>query len=624
MSQSTLLRERRFAPFFWVQFFGALNDNVLKQAIVVLFATTMSASDSNNLAQIAVGLFIAPYFLFSATAGQLAEKYEKSALIRATKVLELFIVLGAGVAFWFSSSIGLLILLSLLGLQSTLFGPVKFAILPRVLREHELVGGNGLVEMGTYVAIITGQIIGAELISRGEDGRHWVSVVLIAAAVIGYLASRMVPKVPSEVPDLKLSLNLFSETWRTIVFAHEKRAVWLSVLGISWFWLYGALFLTPLPTFATHTLGGTASVATLFMVVFSIGVGVGSLLCERLSSGHIELGLVPFGSIGLSVFAIDAYFASHGLHGGASIVGPFDVLGDARYWRLLLDFLLIGVFGGLYSVPLYALIQHRSDADKRARIIAGLNIISSLFLVGSAVIGILCLSVIGLSIPQQFLVAAALNVLVAIYIYSLLPEFLMRFCMWIMMRVMYRLRAEGTEHVPAEGAAILVCNHVSFVDGFILSAAIRRPVRFVMWYRIYQLPVLNWFFRAGGAIPIAGRREDPALMDAAFATVKQALSEGELVGIFPEGLITYNGEISPFKNGIERMLADTPVPVIPMALKGLWGSWFSRRGGPAMAKRPFRRFRSKVDLVIAPPIAPSDADAAHLETVVRGLRGDAR
>jgi hypothetical protein len=624
MSQSALLRERRFAPFFWVQFFGAFNDNVMKQAIVVLFATTMTESESNNLAQIAVGLFIAPYFLFSATAGQLAEKYEKSGLIRGTKVLELVIVLGAGVAFWFSSSVGLLVLLMLLGLQSTLFGPVKFAILPRVLREDELVGGNGLVEMGTYVAIIGGQIIGAELISQGEHGRHLVSAVLIAAAVIGYLASRWVPKVPSEVPDLKLSLNLVSETWRTITFAHENRAVWLSVLGISWFWLYGALFLTPLPTFATHTLGGSASVATLFMVVFSIGVGVGSLLCERLSSGHIELGLVPFGSIGLSVFALDAYFASHGLHGTSIVVGPFDVLADSHYWRLLLDFLLIGVFGGLYSVPLYALIQHRSDKDKRARIIAGLNIISSIFLVASAVIGILCLSVLGLSIPQQFLVAAVLNVVVAIYIYSLLPEFLMRFVMWVMMRVMYRLRAEGTENVPAEGAAILVCNHVSFVDGFILSAAIRRPVRFVMWYRIYRLPILHWFFRASGAIPIAGRREDPALMEAAFATVKKALSDGELVGIFPEGLITYNGEISPFKNGIERMLEATPVPVIPMALKGLWGSWFSRRGGPAMVKRPFRRFRSKVDLVIAPPIAAARATPEHLESVVRDLRGAAR
>lgn len=624
MSQSALLRERRFAPFFWVQFFGAFNDNVLKQAIVVLFATTMTADESNNLAQLAVGLFIAPYFLFSATAGQLAEKYEKSGLIRGTKILELFIVLGAGVAFWFSSPLGLLILLSLLGLQSTLFGPVKFAILPRVLREEELVGGNGLVEMGTYVAIIGGQIIGAELISRGEDGRHWVSGVLIAAAVIGYLASRLVPKVPSEVPDLKLSFNLFAETWRTIVLAHDKRAVWLSVLGISWFWLYGALFLTPLPTFATHTLGGTASVATLFMVVFSIGVGVGSLLCERLSSGHIELGLVPFGSIGLTLFALDAYLASRGLHGTAELVGPLDVLADSRYWRLLFDFAMIGVFGGLYSVPLYALIQHRSDKDKRARIIAGLNIISSLFLVASAAIGILCLSVLGLSIPQQFLVAAGLNVLVAIYIYSLLPEFLMRFVMWIMMKVMYRLRAEGTERVPAEGPAILVCNHVSFVDGFIVAAAIRRPVRFVMWYRIYQLPILNWLFRAGRAIPIAGRREDPVLMEAAFDTVKKALSEGELVGIFPEGLITYDGEISPFKSGIERMLEESPVAVIPMALKGLWGSWFSRRGGPAMAKRPFRRFRSKVDLVVGEPVAPSDASPAHLESLVRAMRGEAR
>jgi 1-acyl-sn-glycerol-3-phosphate acyltransferase len=623
MSQSALLRERRFAPFFWVQFFGAFNDNALKQAIVVLFATTLSATESAQFSNLAVGLFIAPYFFFSATAGQLAEKYEKAALIRATKLFELFIVLGAAVALYFGSAPGLLSLLTLLGLQSTLFGPVKFAILPKVLRTEELVGGNGLVEMGTYVAIIVGQIVGAELISLGENGRHLVSAVLIVVGLLGYGASRAIPEVPSEVPDLKVSLNLFSETWRTLVFAHEKRAVWLAVLGVSWFWLYGALFLTQLPTFATHDLGGTASVATLFMVVFSVGVGVGSLLCERLSSGNIELGLVPFGSIGLTVFAVDTYFGAHGIPHSATLIGPLDVLSHAAYWRLIIDFLMIGVFGGLYSVPLYALIQHRSDKDKRARIIAGLNIVSSLFLVASAAIGIVCLGVLGMSIPQLFLVAAALNAIVAFYIYTLLPEFLLRFVIWLMMHTMYRLRSSGTEHFPAEGPALLVCNHVSFVDGFILSAACKRPVRWVMWYRIYHLPILHWLFRAGGAIPIAGRREDPALMEAAFATVKKALDEGELVGIFPEGLITYNGEINAFKPGVDRILEASPVTVIPMALRGLWGSWFSRQGGVAMKKVP-RRFRSQVELVVGPPIPATDATPERLEAEVRKLRGDAR
>lgn len=633
MSQSALLRERRFAPFFWVQFFGAFNDNALKQAIVVLFATTLSASASAELSNVAVGVFIAPYFLFSATAGQLAEKYEKASLIRATKLLELVVVIGAAIALHYDSSTGLLALLGLLGLQATLFGPVKFAILPRVLRTEELVGGNGLVEMGTYVAIIVGQIVGAELISSGERGRTLVSVVILGVAILGLASSYLIPEVPSEVPHLRLSPNLFAETWRTIVFAHEKRAVWLSVLGVSWFWLYGALFLTNLPTFATHDLNGTASVATLFMVAFSVGVGVGSLLCERLSGKTIELGLVPFGSIGLTLFAIDAWLAAGGIGPAAETIGPLEVLRDATYWRLLLDFALIGVFGGFYSVPLYALIQHRSDPDKRARIIAGLNIVSSVFLVLSAVIGIVCLSSLGLSIPQLFLVAALLNGLVAVYIYSLLPEFLLRFVIWMLMRTMYRLHTTGTERVPAEGPAVLVCNHVSYVDGFMLTAAFRRPVRWVMWYWIYELPLLHWLFRAGRAIPIAGKKESPELMEKAFAEVKKALSEGELVGIFPEGLITHTGEINPFRPGIDRILDETAVPVVPMALKGLWGSWFSRRGGKAMVKRP-RRFWSKIELVVGEPIAPTKAPdggyrhvddiPAVLEREVRALRGEHR
>jgi len=633
VSQSALLRERRFAPFFWVQFFGAFNDNALKQAIVVLFATTLGATESAALSNLAVGIFIAPYFLFSATAGQLAEKFEKAALIRATKLLELAVVIGAAIALHFDSAAGLLALLGLLGLQATLFGPVKFAILPRVLRTEELVGGNGLVEMGTYVAIIAGQIVGAELIASGQTGRTLVAVVLFVVAAAGLGAAYLIPPVPSEVPELRLSANLFAETWRTITFAKEKRAVWLAVLGVSWFWLYGALFLTNLPTFATHDLGGTASVATLFMIAFSVGVGVGSLLCERLSGGTIELGLVPFGSIGLTVFAIDAFFAAGAIGTSPVELGPLAVLRDPTYWRLLLDFVLIGVFGGFYSVPLYALIQHRSDPDKRARIIAGLNIVSSVFLVGSAAIGIVCLGPLHLTIPQLFLVAAVLNGLVALYIYSLLPEFLLRFVTWILMRTMYRLRAEGTEHVPAEGPAVLVCNHVSYVDGFMLSAAFRRPVRWVMWYRIYQLPLVNWLFRAGRAIPIAGRREDPVLMEKAFAEVRAALAEGELVGIFPEGLITHTGEINPFRPGVDRIVEETPVPVVPMALRGLWGSWFSRRGGKAMMKRP-RRFWSKIELVVGAPVRPTTgADGAlrhegdlpaALERTVRELRGEHR
>ena len=364
MSQGHLLRERRFAPFFLVQFTGAFNDNALKQAIVI-FALSAAQTSSESVALWGSALFIAPYFLFSATAGQLAEKYDKATLIRATKMFEVGLMVLAAIAFHVGSIPLLLALLTLLGLQATFFGPVKYAILPAVLTEGELVGGNALVEAGTYVAILVGMICGAEIVAITGLGTTLVGVLLIVCASLGYLAARAVPSVPSTVPDLKINWNVVSETSRTIALARETQSVWLSILGISWFWLYGALFLGELPTFVTTVIGGQTNVVTLCMVFFSLGVGSGSLLCERLSAGHIELGLVPLGSIGLSLFGIDLFFASEWHHASGSNLSWLTVLTNGHHIRMLLDFTLIGVFGGLYSVPLFAFVQHRSDDTKR-------------------------------------------------------------------------------------------------------------------------------------------------------------------------------------------------------------------------------------------------------------------
>lgn len=626
MSQSRLLREKRFAPFFWTQFLGAFNDNVFKNALVILFTLTPPSDVSlsrDALVNLASGLLILPFFLFSATAGQLAEKMEKSRLVRATKVMEIAIMLVAAGALFSGSAVVLLALLFLMGLQSALFGPVKFAILPSVLREDELVGGNGLVEMGTYVAILGGTMLGGVLIAQPGWGVSAVAVIVVALAVAGYLASRGVPYVPSKVPELRIDPNVVVQTARVIGYARESRAVWLAVLGSSWFWFVGALFLAQLPGFVEDVLHGTPEVVTLLLVVFSLGVGIGSLLCERLSGGHIELGLVPFGSIGMTFFAIDLFLASEWHVPPAVAEGPIEMLLDAHSWRILADLALLGAFGGFYSVPLNALIQHRSDPTKRSRIIAANNIVNAVFMVAAAGLAILALGPLGLSIPQLFLVAGVLNALVAIYIYALLPEFLFRFLVWVLMHTMYRLRMRGVEKLPDEGPAVLVCNHVSYVDALILAAASHRPIRFVMWWKIFEVPILKWMFGIARAIPIAGRKEKPELIEKAFAEIEQALREGELVCIFPEGALTYTGEIATFRPGVERIVGTTPVTVYPMALRGLWGSWFSRRGGPAMAKRP-RRFRSKIELFVGEPIAPEDATAERLQVEVQALRGDAR
>jgi 1-acyl-sn-glycerol-3-phosphate acyltransferase len=623
-NQFDLLRERRFAPFFWTQFLGAGNDNIYKNALVIFVAyhaATLTAIDANTLVNIAAAVFIAPFMLFSATAGQIADKFEKSRLIRWIKVFEILIMALGCVGFWRHDMALLFAALALMGVHSTLFGPVKYAILPQSLAPDELVGGNGVVEMGTFVAILIGTIVGGLVVALQPHGPTLVGAVAVTVATAGWLVSRLIPVTPAVAPDLSINWNPITETWKNLQFARGNRVVWLSMLGISWFWFYGATFLTQFPNFAKNVLGGDEHVVTLLLALFSIGIGVGSLLCERLSGHKVELGLVPFGSIGLTVFAVDLWFASSGLH-ATSLAGVGNFLAQPSHWRVAADLVLIGLFGGFYIVPLYALIQERSAATHRSRIIAANNILNALFMVLSAglAIGLLKANV---SIPGLFLATGILNAFVALYIYRLVPEFLMRFLAWLLIHTMYRVQKDGLENVPDSGACILVCNHVSYVDAIVIAACVRRPVRFIMDHRIFQVPLLNWVFRTMNAIPVASAREDPAIKEAAFASAASALAAGEIVGIFPEGSLTRDGEMQPFRAGIERMVRETPVPVVPMALRGLWGSFFSRSyEGKAM--RRWRGVFSRIALVVAPPVAPAMATPDALQAKVLAMRGPAR
>lgn len=372
-------------------------------------------------------------------------------------------------------------------------------------------------------------------------------------------------------------------------------------------------------------LGGDQNVVTLLLAVFSIGIGLGSVLCEKLSGRMVEVGLVPFGSIGMTVFAVDLYFASHAeaLVAHDALTGVAGFLQNHRHWRVLADLFLLAMFGGFYSVPLYALIQSRCEPTHRARIIAANNILNALFMIASAVLAMV-LTRAGFTIPQLFLVTGILNAVVAIYIYTLLPEFLIRFVMWLLIHTVYRVKVEGDERIPDEGPCLLVCNHVSFVDAVVVGAFVRRPVRFVMDHRIFRVPLLSWFFRTIKAIPIAPAHEDEALLKRAYDAIAAALAEGEVVCIFPEGKITATGEMNPFKDGVRRIVERTPVQVVPMALRGLWGSFFSRKDGAAMT-RPFRRgFLNRLELCIGTPVAPQAVSPEGLQAAVLALRGERR
>jgi 1-acyl-sn-glycerol-3-phosphate acyltransferase len=623
-SQFQLLRERRFAPFFWTQFLGAGNDNVYKNALVIFVAfqaATLTAVSSNDLVNIAAAVFIAPFVLFSATAGQLADKYEKSRLIRFVKLFEIATMVVGAIGFYRRDLVLLFLALGLMGVHSTIFGPVKYAILPQTLRSDELVGGNGLIEMGTFVAILLGEIVGGLVIAIKPDGPLYAGATTIAIAVAGYVVSRGIPKAPSAAPDLRINWNPFTETWRNLRFAQGNRVVWLSMLGISWFWFYGATYLTQFANFTRDVLGGDEHVATMMLAIFSVGIGAGSLLCERMSGHKVEVGLVPFGSIGLSVFAIDLYFASRGLAPN-SLTGVDGFLRVAAHWRIVADLVLLGMFGGFYIVPLYALIQERSDPAFRSRIIAANNILNALFMVASAAIALGLLKA-GCTIPQLFLATGLMNALVALYIYLLVPEFTMRFLAWLLVHTIYRVQKEGLDRIPAKGGCVIVCNHVSFVDAIVIAACVRRPVRFVMDHRIFQISLLNFLFRTMRAIPIASAKEDRGMKERAFEEAAKALRAGEIVGIFPEGRLTETGDLNAFRPGLQRILEQAPVPVVPMALRGLWGSFFSRsHQGKAM--RSWRGMFSRIALVAGTPFSPELATPEALQKSVLGLRGDWR
>ena len=649
-SQFSLLGKRRFGPFFITQFLGAFNDNLFKNALVVLltFQTAQwSSLQPELLANLAAGIFMLPFFLFSATAGQLADKFDKARIARLVKLLEIAIMLLAGIGFYWHSLPVLLTSLFFMGLHSTLFGPVKYAILPQHLQTAELVGGNALVEAGTFVAILLGTLAGG-LLTGVPNGVMWVTGACLLTAVLGYVGSRAIPAAPAPEPDLRINPNPITETWHNIGFARENRTVFLSILGISWFWLFGALLLAQFPAYAKNVLGGTETSITLLLGVFTFGVGIGSLLCERLSASQVEIGLVPFGSIGLTVFGLDLAFASPAVPPAAPLGLLALLLADGT-WRVLLDLFGIGLFGGFFIVPLYALMQIRSSTSHRARIIAANNIVNALFMVVGALAAAGLLAM-GMRIAHLFALAALCNAAVAIYIFRLVPEFLLRFVIWMLVNLVYRLHKRQMEHIPEEGAALLVCNHTSYVDALVVAAACRRPIHFVLDARFFRNPVLALAFKAGQAIPADfsssadcsgnadGLANATSPQPPTYAAIAAALVRGELVLVFPEEGAAASSKLREFQPWISSILASNPVPVIPLALRGLEGSAFAARHssedgergeggagckdsqGNSLGQRLLRvRLFRKIELAAGAPIAPAEAQPERLQQEVARL-----
>jgi 1-acyl-sn-glycerol-3-phosphate acyltransferase len=620
-NQFSLLTKKRFLPFFITQFLGAFNDNVFKNALIVLIVFQLFQEQAALWTNVAAALFVIPFFLFSSIAGQVAEKYEKSKLMQHCKLAEIFIMVLGSVSLFLENPYLLVGTLFLMGTQSTFFGPVKYSILPQHLKEEELIGGNGLVEMGTFIAILLGTMVGAYYIVA-NNGTFIVSTIVLAIALLGYFSSFFIPKAESLLPDTKVSFNVFKESYNLFsILKNRRKSVFLSVFGVSWFWFLGATYLTQLPAFVKTYFYGDSSVVTMFLVTFSIGIAIGSILCEKLSRRRIELGIVPFGSIGLTIFGIMLYFYS-GIEvqikpDSILVLNYMEVISYFDAKMAIFSLFMIGVFGGFYTVPLYALIQKRTEPIYRSRVIAANNMLNAFFMVLSAVFAISLLS-LGLEIHELFLAISILGAIVSIFIYNRVPEFFIRFVIWMLSHSIYRVKHENIDNLPEEGACVIVSNHISFFDALLLGGAFKRPVRFVMFETIYNVPVLKQFFRAVGAIPINTKKVNPECYENAFKEIKTLLENGEVLCIFPEGKLTADGEIDEFKSGIEKIINETPAPVLPVAIQGLWGSMFSRKN-----KIRFPRLKwSSLNIVVGELIKPENVKAKDLEDKVKILKGN--
>ncbi|WP_117234444.1 MFS transporter [Vibrio maerlii] len=619
---NSLLRKRRFLPYFITQFFGAFNDNIFKNVLLlfVAFANVDTLPMSSHLfINLAAGLFILPFFLFSASAGVLADKYEKSWYIQKVKQAEILIMLIGALGFLTQSYTLLLVLLFLMGTQSAFFGPVKYALLPQQLKSSELVSGNALVEMGTFIAILIGTI-GAGIIASSDNAHTIAAFSVVIFAVCGYLSSKQIPKMTPADSSIEFKWQPYQQAKETLQIARCDKTVFKCILAISWFWFLGATYLTQFPNFTRIHLNGIETSVSFLLALFSIGIALGSLACDRLSNHRVEVGIVPIGSFGITVF------------GALMVCSIPDTLPQfysfqqfilyRELWPTFIYLLLLGASGGLFIVPLYALVQQKSKRAQCARVIAALNIYNSLFMVGSAVLGIVCLALLELSILQLFLLLAVANFAVTLCIFYQLPVIAVRFLVWVLTHTMYRVTHRNLDNLPKEGGALIVCNHVSYMDALLLSAVSPRLIRFVMEEDYANYRPVRRFLKRAGVIPISSRRRGS--IRKAFDEVENALKEGHIVCIFPEGKLSSDGEVGEFMRGMDIILRRSPVPVIPMALKGLWGSYFSRfHKGRACCGLP-RRFWSKLEVEAGEPVQPQDATADYMRDKVIELRGEWR
>lgn len=611
-----------FRSFIATQFLGAFNDNAFKlTAQLLLLAAILADATQKALAagapppdvgkleshyiSIALAVFIAPFILFSTYAGQLADRFSKTRVIIYTKVWEILAMALAVYAFWRADIPLLYVVLFLMGMQSAFFSPAKYGLLPEALPEEDLSHANGILEMTTFLAIILGTVLGGFIYGHFHDNLALGALVFVAIAVAGWAASLATPKVPPAArAHQRFRWNVLGMWYDDARLIAGHSTLVYAVAGMAYFWLLGGVLQSCLILHAKNDLGMDPSLVGIPQAALAIGIGAGSYLAGIVSGGKVEVGLTPLGAIGISVFSVLMYFVSHSV------------------WLSCLAVALLGFSGGFFIVPLNALLQRDAPAESKGRIIAFANIITALAIFGAALLVQLLMARLGLTTSQVYLTLGLCTLGFTVYVCKLAPIFVARLVLWLFRSLFYRVRFEGREHIPATGPALLVANHVSYVDVILIAALTPRLIRFAMYRNFYEWKPLNWFFRAIDVVPITNA-DAPREIMASLRELAKRLEQGELVMIFPEGGLTRTGEIGEFKRGFELIMALTPkeldAPVIPIYLGGLWGSIFSYEGGKLLWKWP-KRLPYRVTVRVGEPL-PKRSSAREVEAAIRRLAG---
>jgi len=619
-----IFTSKRFLPIFIAQFGGALNDNLFKSAmlIIVAFQLTDAAAQASTINNVAALLFILPYFLFSTLAGQLADRGDKAVMIQRNKIAEILIVLVGALALYLQSIPLLLFILFCLGTQSAMFGPNKYAVLPQLLQGKDLVTGNALIASGTFIAILTGTLIGG-ILAQQQSAWIWIATGCLVTAIGGYLASLKIPRIEIGSPDLKVDWNMLGQSIKLLTLARGQQRVWTAILGVSWFWFIGSGYLTQIPTIVRYIGGGDESVVTLFLALFIIGVGLGCALAAKLSSFLVEIGIAPIAMLLLGLTGLD--LAQIEASQTLSLMGINAFLDSPEGLRISLDILLIGIFGGAFALPMYTELQQASSLENRARIISINNVINAVFMVTSAILAIGILGVLQFQLSTYLVVISILNLIYAVFVFTRTPVQSLRFLAEVFSRLFYRIESEEVAQLPEEGPALLVCNHVSYADPVVIFGASKRPIRFIMAKEIRNKAPFNLVFQASRTLAICSPLEDRKTYEETIREAANSLRNGELVMIFPEGRLSPDGEIGTFRRGVEKLLENAPVPVYPMAIRGIWGSFFSHGNGPALRSGFHLRLRRRaIQLKVGMAIPPEEVNALILQGHVETLRGDFR